>query len=315
MMLISVVIPCYNVEKFIAECLASVVTQTYDQIEIICIDDGSTDNTLSLIQQFSDDNSRDIKVVSQSNRGQCAARNAGAKIAHGDFIHFLDADDLMESRKIENVVHLIKNHKTLPSFIVGDYVFRPYDGDEILKRADNRNGWYGLFSTNLGITSSITWRGKSLESVNYWNEKQKTSVEYELMFRLLKNGHQFIHDRDPQIIVRERKSGSITQNNLRENLIRYINLRLRMLNHLKENNLLENELEEHAMNALFTAIKRLYKYDPVESRKLYKTIIPNTFFPNLSSPLSKKYLLTLNLFGYRITQKLWEFYQSVFKKA
>lgn len=90
--LVSVVIPCFNAEPYVAEALDSVLGQTWPNVEVIAVNDGSTDDTLQLLGDFE---ARGVKVISQPNRGQCAARNRGFKESSGELIKFLDADDIM----------------------------------------------------------------------------------------------------------------------------------------------------------------------------------------------------------------------------
>ena len=97
--LVSIVIPVYNVENFVKDTLSSVCNQTYKNIEIICVDDGSTDNSLSVLNFYSEKDKR-IKVLSQSNSGVSAARNNGIRAAEGEYICFLDSDDFMHPQNV-----------------------------------------------------------------------------------------------------------------------------------------------------------------------------------------------------------------------
>ena len=90
---VSVIIPVYNAEKYLRECLDSVIGQTLQDIEIICVDDGSTDNSLLILQEYAANDKR-LKIVEQANQGAAAARNAGIAVAQGEYLAFLDADDL-----------------------------------------------------------------------------------------------------------------------------------------------------------------------------------------------------------------------------
>lgn len=92
---ISVIIPVFNVEKYLEECLDSVCNQTFKNLEIICINDGSTDNSLNILETYLKNDDR-IKIISQNNQGLGAARNAGLKIATGDLIYFIDSDDYID---------------------------------------------------------------------------------------------------------------------------------------------------------------------------------------------------------------------------
>ena len=91
----TIVVPVYNVEKYLPECVSSVLCQSFEDYEIILVDDGSTDGSGKLCDQYAEKDSR-IKVIHQSNQGQAAARNAGIKVAEGDYLLFFDADDLYE---------------------------------------------------------------------------------------------------------------------------------------------------------------------------------------------------------------------------
>lgn len=92
---VSVIIPVYNVEPYLSACLDSVCHQTLRDIEIICINDGSTDRSLDILQCYAERDSR-IQVYSQENRGPGEARNAGIYRAHGEYIQFVDSDDMLE---------------------------------------------------------------------------------------------------------------------------------------------------------------------------------------------------------------------------
>lgn len=103
MLKISVIVPVYNVEEYLALTLQSVFTQTYKDIEIICVNDGSTDDSLSILEAAAKKDSR-IKVVSKANGGLSSARNAGIAVANGEYVCFLDSDDLLEPTACEIIV-------------------------------------------------------------------------------------------------------------------------------------------------------------------------------------------------------------------
>lgn len=102
--LVSILIPCYNAEAWLVETLESVLAQTWTNKEIIIVDDGSKDNTLTVAKIFE---SPIVKVISQENRGQSAAENRAFQEAQGDFIEYLDADDLLAPEKIERQIKLL----------------------------------------------------------------------------------------------------------------------------------------------------------------------------------------------------------------
>ena len=104
--LVSIIVPVYNTEKYIRECLNSLIQQSYSHIEIIAVDDGSTDNSLCLLKELSTKDNR-LKVFSQPNQGVSAARNLALSKATGIYIMFVDADDWIESSTIEECLQAI----------------------------------------------------------------------------------------------------------------------------------------------------------------------------------------------------------------
>lgn len=97
---VSVIIPVFNVEQYLRECLDSVVNQTLKDIEIICVNDGSMDNSLEILEEYARNDSR-IRIINQINRGLSAARNVAVETANGEYILFLDSDDYIEKNTCE----------------------------------------------------------------------------------------------------------------------------------------------------------------------------------------------------------------------
>lgn len=106
-MKVSVIVPVYNAEKYLEKCLNSIINQTYKNIEIIAINDGSTDNSLEIINQYEKKDNR-IKKIDQSNQGCVKTRLNGIKIATGDYCMFVDSDDWIDECTVENLITKIK---------------------------------------------------------------------------------------------------------------------------------------------------------------------------------------------------------------
>ena len=98
--LVSVIVPVYNVESYLRQCLDSITGQTLKNIEIICVDDSSTDGSKSILEEYAERDGR-VKVITQSNKGAGAARNNGLSVAKGKYLSFLDSDDFCESDMLE----------------------------------------------------------------------------------------------------------------------------------------------------------------------------------------------------------------------
>lgn len=107
--LVSVVIPNYNYGRYISEAIESVLAQTYPHFEIIVVNNGSTDDSLEILQEYRDR----ITLINQENRGQSEARNSGLRVAAGELIAFLDADDVWSPKKLESQISLISEKSQL----------------------------------------------------------------------------------------------------------------------------------------------------------------------------------------------------------
>ncbi len=108
----SIIIPVYNVEPYLRECLDSVLNQTFGDWEAICVNDGSTDGSASILEEYAEKDSR-FKIISQPNGGLSAARNTGLKAAEGEYVLFLDSDDWLEPQALEVVSKSLSNEDML----------------------------------------------------------------------------------------------------------------------------------------------------------------------------------------------------------
>lgn len=116
--LVSIVIPVYNAEKYLEESLRSVMRQSYRNLEIICVDDGSSDNSPAILRKWKQYDSR-IRILTQENRGAGVARNLGMESAKGEYILFFDADDILRKRMIRVLVKAAKKHD--PDIVLYSY--------------------------------------------------------------------------------------------------------------------------------------------------------------------------------------------------
>jgi glycosyltransferase involved in cell wall biosynthesis len=108
--LVSIIMPAYNAGEYIDETVQSVLTQTWHGWELIIVNDGSVDNTIEYLEGVSDHR---IKIIHQENKGVSAARNAAIKIAKGEYISFLDSDDILTRNSVESRVCFLKNNKDI----------------------------------------------------------------------------------------------------------------------------------------------------------------------------------------------------------
>jgi len=113
--LISVIVPVYNVEPYLRRCLDSIIGQTYPHLEIICVNDGSPDNSLAILEEYAAKDSR-IIVISKENGGISSARNAGMDVATGEFLSFVDSDDSLELDCYERCMEVFEEDVDVISF-------------------------------------------------------------------------------------------------------------------------------------------------------------------------------------------------------
>ena len=201
--LVSVIVPAYNYAHFLPEALKSILHQSYDNWECIIVDDGSTDNTQDVLAEFLNVDRR-FKYIYQENKGLPAARNRGIKEAQGQFFQFLDADDLIESNKLERHATFLKEHAKV-DIVYGEARYfateRPHErlfniygenkpwmpkvsgsGKEVLK---------ALLAINIMVVSSPLVRKTVFRSCGLFDESLKSHEDWELWLRCAMKGKYF----------------------------------------------------------------------------------------------------------------------------
>ena len=138
--LISVIIPVYNVEKYLHRCLDSVIAQTYQNLEIICVDDGSIDDSGKICDQYAVRDAR-IKVIHQENQGLSAARNKGLDAAEGEYIAFVDSDDYILEDMYKKMLDKLLNYNV--DLCVCQWQYELSDGRQVVKRKNIAPTIYG----------------------------------------------------------------------------------------------------------------------------------------------------------------------------
>jgi glycosyltransferase involved in cell wall biosynthesis len=212
-MLVSIIIPCFNAERYVAEAIQSALDQTHTDCEVIVIDDGSTDGSLNIIQGFGDK----IRWKSGPNRGGCAARNRGLQLANGEWIQFLDADDYLEPGKIKEQLSTLQQ-ADYPDDV--DVIYSPvrieYQKDhtcvaiEQPKPPVSDDPWVLHARWELTQTGGALFRETSLQQVGAWNEQQACCQDNELFFRLLVAGKRFLLSPSAVAVYRQFTAGTVS---------------------------------------------------------------------------------------------------------
>ena len=173
--LISVIVPVYNVEKYLDQCIDSIVNQTFKNLEIILIDDGSTDASSSICDTWATKDNR-IVVIHKENGGVSSARNLGLERATGDFIGFIDSDDYIENDFYEFLMNNLNEYDADISRCIYRYA---YD-DGHYKASDELNQDVVIFEDNISILNDLHNSGH--KSVVLWNKLYKASVINNVRF-------------------------------------------------------------------------------------------------------------------------------------
>lgn len=193
---VSVIIPVYNVQNYLQQCMDSVIAQTLSEIEIICVDDGSTDDSLNILHKYAEQDKR-VRILTQSNAGAGAARNRGLREATGAYLSFLDSDDFFEPDMLEKSVACIEQYNA--DFVVfesdqyhmdhGEYIKNPW----VLRKKDippympftHRELTDNVFKTFVGWAWDKLYRRSFVEEHNLWFQEQRTSNDLLFVFSAL----------------------------------------------------------------------------------------------------------------------------------
>lgn len=310
-MLVSVIIPCYNVSQYIQQCIESVIAQTYKNIEIICVDNNSTDDTWNVLNQLKIKYPQLILEI-ELKPGACATRNKGMSISMGEWIQFLDADDLLLPTKIEHQVNLIQNNKSNDFlFIAGAYIKQNSQKINYLKKDVNLNEIFiSILSGNAGNTCSNLWISEKIKKINGWDDNLKSSQETDLMFRLFHFAQgTILHDNLYNTIIRERDFGQISQQNNYEKWKRFLDVRIKYIEMLNKNNIdkylkIKNQILSIMLYNLFI----VSKFDLVLANYYYKYLKIKKIYIIKPLILSKKKYYLFKLFGFKLTVKIIKFF-------
>lgn len=305
-MLVSVIIPCYNVELYISECIESVINQTYKYVEIICIDNNSSDTTLKILKDLKIKYPQ-IIIDSEFKPGAPCARNKGLSLAKGEYIQFLDADDLLENNKIEHQILLVKNNNKVIGFIAGACKKRTlYNNEEIIFSELETDPFLSPFINKCGNTCSNLWKRMDLIEVGGWNESIKSSQETDLMLRLALKGKEFLVDKEPFTIIRERQSGQISHRDPESKWKQFIDVRLNYLTELKKSNVKKYEQYKNVFyDFLMVSVLSLSNYNREEALKIYQQSIKKHWKSSGNYGFGKLKVTFIKIMGFKIFLKLY----------
>lgn len=261
MIKVSVIIPIYNVEKYLYECINSVINQTLKNIEIICVNDGSTDKSQLILENFSKKDKR-IKIINQQNKGLSIARNVGLENSIGDYIYFLDSDDFMAQPNVLELMYETCNNEKL-DFLEGRFYF--YFSKNLKKISkkivsiNNKTLGLTLHKANIEKKSygSVVWNKmynkyflkknklKFLENVYY----EDLEFTYKL-YQLSKNCKYI----DIFTVNYRQREGSITKTKKFQNRLVDLEKIFDSLNNFNKSRKINNNISNIAMSSILVSI-------------------------------------------------------------
>jgi len=186
---VSVIIPAYNQGHYLEECIQSVLEQTYQDFEIIIVDDGSSDNTREISTSFSDPR---VHYIYQENRGLSGARNTGIKKAKGCYITYLDSDDLFLPKKLEVLINKFENEPDL-GIIAGQAIVIDEQGEklgEVFDTPPPKDQLQFLMGNPLHV-GSVLLRSEWQTKVGYFDESLRSYEDWDMWLRLVRAGCEF----------------------------------------------------------------------------------------------------------------------------
>jgi glycosyltransferase involved in cell wall biosynthesis len=297
---VSILIPCYNAERWVRQAIQSCLDQTYPHKEVIVVDDGSTDGSLTVIKSFGDA----IRMETGPNRGGNAARNRLLALSRGEWTQYLDADDYLLPDKIERQMLCVAAHPEV------DVVYSPLilrteaTGQEVtttIPCADdpiaNYLSWSGF------STISILLRRATLETLGRWNESQQVCQEHEMISRLIVGGARFELCQHAGAIYRFHHASTISTRS-RENTFRQrMLLTDRMAKYLQETGQLTETRRAALARSRFETARWMYFKDRKYARSLMQLARSGAPLPP-SPAMPASYRLALSLFGFDIAERI-----------
>jgi glycosyltransferase involved in cell wall biosynthesis len=208
--MVSVVIPTYNSAAFLGAAIQSVLSQTYSDFEVVVVDDGSTDNTESVVHSFGDQ----VCYVKQQNKGAGAARNHGIKRSRGEYVAFLDADDLWLPGKLGEQIPLLDRDPEL-GLVYSDWAVVPEQGEvgpSYLRNLPAAGGYVfdELVQCGFILTSGTIVRRSCLDDVGCFDETLSIAQDYDLWLRICYRWKIALVNKP--LVIKRNRDGNLSSN-------------------------------------------------------------------------------------------------------
>lgn len=301
---VSILIPVYNAELYIAAALDSALAQSCSNIEIIALDDGSTDSSPNVLRRYQDR----IKVIYQENRGGCAARNRLMRESSGKWIQFLDSDDVIDPNKVADQLRYAARFQV---DVVLDtmrlFYNMPQEEDGAYLRPLGDDWWLNLIQVRIPFTTAALWRREAIEAVGGWDEALPSNQEYDLYYRLLRSGRRFAH----QDLAMTRYRMPSKQHPPKRDVQGTITQRLRLLDNIESHLLAKAEVTGERGRAIagqrLQLARQLWAVDRPKALREAKRLSRRDIAHLVSNPtLPRRYLMTAASLGFANAERLAE---------
>ena len=313
---VSVIVPIYNVEKYLEKCINSLLSQTLEDIQIILVNDGSKDNSGTIAKKYAERNKDKVIYVEKENGGLSDARNYGLKYATGDFVAFLDSDDYIEKNAYEEMYN--KAIEENADYVECDFIWEYPNKAKIDKQYKYQNKKEMLNFVRVVAWNKLIKRSLIIEH-NLEFPKGLRYEDVEFTYKLIPYINKFAYVDKPFIHYIQRE-GSIA-NVQNERTAEIFTVLDEVIEFYKKNNIYEEYKEEleynYARYLLCSSLKRMCK---IKDKKTRKELLQKTWkklncnFPNwkknrILSTVNidkNKYMKTINKFTYKIYTKIFE---------
>jgi glycosyltransferase involved in cell wall biosynthesis len=299
--LVSIIITYVDEHAFLREALQSALSQVLNEpFEIILVCNAKVISG----NQLKEINDSRISTIHEPMPGSAHARNAGLKAAKGEWIQFLDVDDLLLPEKI---AHQLSSGNG--QVFVSPHLYQYLTGRKIKSEWQPDDLWAGILGGHVGSTSSMLWQQKMLTEIGGWNVDYQSHQEYELLFRAASKGYKIIPVDMAETIVRERKSGSITQMTKSTRAEQGIELRREIWNYLVQNKMDTPARFNAFRQYIFRQLRATYRRNPNGTMEIFNQYFNNRKFnpEKIGIPL---YNMIYRLAGFKRTEDLYSFYSA-----
>lgn len=310
---VSILIPCYNAERWIAQAIESALGQSWHDKEVVVVDDGSTDRSLEIIQRYDGR----LRWETGPNRGGNQARNRLLELATGQWVQYLDADDYLLSDKIERQLTRCGDSSTA-DVIYGPW-FLEYWSEEGSRRirldvAEPRDLWSLLVRWQLPQTGGPLFRRQVLVQVGGWNPDQPVCQEYDLYLRLLMQRRQFFYCGEGGAVYRQWGPETVCKRDMSESLRRRLEITDRAEKFLRAHGELSPGRSRAISQGRFEAARQIWLRAPEQALEVMARIQEEDpdYAPSgwAAPPL---YRLAFDLFGFAAAERLAGLKRSAFK--